>query len=142
MPDNLLVKVDRMTMRSSLEARVPYLDHQFVEWSLGLPASAKLSLSGRIDKRLLRRAAATMLPPAVAFRPKQGFKPPLDAWLRGRLRSLARETLLSASARLRDRVDMRLVEQLLAGHDRGRQNGHRIWTLLVWELWSRQHSVG
>jgi asparagine synthase (glutamine-hydrolysing) len=141
LPDDLLVKVDRMTMLSSLEARVPYLDHEFVEWSLALPAAAKLSADGRKDKRLLRRAAATMLPSSVASRAKHGFKPPLDAWLRGHLRSLAHDALLSATARLRALVDIRRVEQLLAAHDRGRPEGHRLWTLLVWELWSREHGV-
>lgn len=141
LPDDLLVKVDRMTMRSSLEARVPYLDHHFVEWSLGLPASAKLSADGRTNKRLLRQAAAPMVGEATASRPKHGFKPPLDAWLRGRLRSFSHDALFATSARLRNLVDMRRVQQLFAGLDEGRPNGHRIWTLLVFELWSQQHGV-
>jgi asparagine synthase (glutamine-hydrolysing) len=141
LPDDLLVKVDRMTMSTSLEARVPYLDHQFVEWTLGLSTANKVGMLDGANKRLLRRAAATMLPGDLAARPKQGFKPPIDAWLRGRLRDLSHDALLSASARLRNRIDGVAVVRLLRDHDRGRPNGHRIWALLVCELWSRQYGV-
>ena len=142
LPDNLLVKVDRMTMLCSLEARVPYLDHQFVEWALGVPAPHKLPLLRGGDKLLLRRAAATMVPEQIAGRKKQGFKPPIDAWLRGRMRELAHDTLLAVNTRLRDRIDVRSVRRLLADHDRGQANGHRIWALLIYQLWSQEHGVG
>ena len=141
LPDDLLVKVDRMTMLCSLEARVPYLDHEFVEFALGIPASRKLRLLWGSNKLLMREAAATVVPRSVAARPKQGFKPPIDAWLRGRLRTLAHDALLAADARVRDHVDVRGVRRLLADHDAGRPNGHRIWTLLVHELWSREYGV-
>lgn len=142
LPDDLLVKVDRMTMLCSLEARVPYLDHQFVEWALAVPGAHKLSLLGGRGKLLLRQAAATMMPEDVAGRKKQGFKPPIDAWLRGRMRELAQDTLLAANTNLRDRIDARAIRQLLEDHNRGDANGHRIWTLLVFELWSQEHGVG
>ena len=141
LPDDLLVKVDRMTMLCSLEARVPYLDHEFVEYALGIPASRKLRLLSGANKLLMREAAATMVPHSVAGRQKQGFKPPIDAWLRGRLRSLAHDALLAPDARVREQVDVRGVRRLLAEHDAGRPNGHRIWALLVHELWSRAHGV-
>jgi asparagine synthase (glutamine-hydrolysing) len=141
LPDDLLVKVDRMTMLCSLEARVPYLDHEFVEYALGIPASRKLRLLGGTNKLLMREAAATMVPAAVAGRAKQGFKPPIDAWLRGRLRALAHDALLAPDSHVRDQVDVRGVRRLLAEHDAGRPNGHRIWTLLVHELWSREYGV-
>ena len=141
LPDDLLVKVDRMTMLCSLEARVPYLDHEFVEYALGIPASRKLRLLSGANKLLMREAASTMVPDSVAGRQKQGFKPPIDAWLRGRLRSLAHEALLAPDARVRDQVDVRGVRRLLAEHDSGHANGHRIWALLVHELWSRAHGV-
>ena len=142
LPDNLLVKVDRMTMLCSLEARVPYLDHRFVEWALGIPAPHKLPLLRGGDKLLLRQAAATMVPEEIAGRKKQGFKPPIDAWLRGRMRELAHDTLLAVNTRFRDRIDVRSVRRLLAGHDRGQANGHRIWALLVYQLWSQEYGVG
>lgn len=141
LPDNLLVKVDRMTMLCSLEARVPYLDHQFVEYALGIPAASKLRLLSGTNKLLMREAAGTMIPGVIAARPKQGFKPPIDAWLRGRLRSLAHDALLSTTSHLHAHVDTRSMRRLLADHDAGHANGHRIWALLVHELWSREHGV-
>ena len=141
LPDDLLVKVDRMTMLCSLEARVPYLDHEFVEYALGIPASRKLRLLSGANKLLMREAASTMVPASIADRQKQGFKPPIDAWLRGRLRPLAHEALLAPDARVREQVDVRGIRRLLAEHDAGHPNGHRIWALLVHELWSRAHGV-
>ncbi len=141
LPDNLLVKVDRMTMLCSLEARVPYLDHQFVEYALGIPGTRKLRLLSGTNKLLMREAAGMMMPDAIAARPKQGFKPPIDAWLRGRLRPLAHDALLSSTSRLNNYVDLRSIRRLLTDHDAGRPNGHRIWALLIHELWSREHGV-
>jgi asparagine synthase (glutamine-hydrolysing) len=141
LPDNLLVKVDRMTMLCSLEARVPYLDHRFVEYALAVPPTSKLRLLGGPNKRLMRDAARSMVPPTVAARPKHGFRPPVDAWMRGRLRSLAHDTLLDPAATVRDQLDVSVVRQLLADQAAGRSNGHRIWALLVHELWSRAHGV-
>ncbi len=141
LPDDLLVKVDRMTMLCSLEARVPYLDHEFVEYALALPATNKLGLLGGPNKRLMRDAARTVMPSALASRPKQGFKPPVDAWMRGRLKPLATEALLEPSSRLRDHVDIAVIRRLIDDHAAGRSNGHRLWTLLVHELWSRAYGV-
>jgi asparagine synthase (glutamine-hydrolysing) len=139
--DDLLVKVDRMTMRCSLEARVPYLDHEFVEYALGIPQRDKVRPLSGVNKIIMREGARAMIPPAIAARPKHGFKPPLDAWLRGPLRCFAADTLLAASARIRQQVDARHIARLLAGLDRGRPTGHRIWALLVHELWSRERGV-
>jgi asparagine synthase (glutamine-hydrolysing) len=141
LPDDLLVKVDRMTMLCSLEARVPYLDHEFVEYALAVPATRKLGLLGGPNKRLMRDAARSVVPSAVAARPKRGFKPPVDAWMRGRLRTLAHDVLLDRSAAARDHLDVAVVRRLLDDHTAGRPNGHRIWALLVHELWSRAHGV-
>ena len=141
LPDNLLVKVDRMTMLCSLEARVPYLDHQFVDYALGIPAASKLRLLSGPNKLLMRAAAGTMIPDVIAARPKQGFKPPIDAWLRGRLRPLAHDALLSSTSRLHTYIDPPSIRRLLTDHDAGRANGHRIWALLTHELWSREHRV-
>jgi asparagine synthase (glutamine-hydrolysing) len=141
LPDDLLVKVDRMTMGCSLEARVPYLDHRFVEYALGIPGSAKVRLFSGRNKMLVREAAAAMVPSAIASRPKHGFKPPVDGWLRGPLRDLAGDMLLGPHAVVRQQVDRAVVQRLFAGLDRGAANGHRLWTLLVHELWSRERGV-
>lgn len=84
LPDDILVKADRMSMAHGLELRVPLLDTDFVEWSAGLPGEARLS--GGRGKALLRQAVAPRLPPAVLSRRKQGFHLPVSEWLRGALR--------------------------------------------------------
>ena len=139
--DDLLVKVDRMTMRCSLEARVPYLDHAFVEYALGIPGTQKVHPLTGANKIVMRESAASLVPAAIAARPKQGFKPPVDAWLRGHLRAFASDTLLASDATLRQQVDSRRIAELFTGLDRGRPNGHRIWALLAHELWSRERGV-
>jgi asparagine synthase (glutamine-hydrolysing) len=140
--DDLLVKVDRMTMQCSLEARVPYLDHEFVEYALAIPGRHKLRLLTGANKVVLRDAAAAMVPAAIAARPKHGFKPPIDRWLRGPVRGLAEDALLGADAHILRQADRRQVERLFTGLDQGRPCGHRIWTLLVHELWSRARGIG
>jgi asparagine synthase (glutamine-hydrolysing) len=141
LPDDLLVKVDRMTMLCSLEARVPYLDHPFVEFALGLPGRRKVGLLHRHRKMLLRESARGLLPADMLSRPKRGFTPPVDAWFRGRLGTFAREVLLDPSSRLIGRINASAVRSLLAGQQKGRPNGHKLWALLVYDLWSRQYGV-
>ncbi len=139
--DDLLVKVDRMTMACSLEARVPYLDHRFVEYALGIPRRLKLHLLSGANKTIVREGASMLVPPAIAERRKQGFKPPIDDWLRGPLRSLAADALLGRDAVIRTQIESNRVARLLDGLDWGRPYGHRLWTLLVHELWSRERGV-
>jgi len=79
LPDDLLLKNDRMTMAHGVEARVPYLDHKLVEMAFSLPASMKIR--GRTDKYLLRRIAGELLPKEIATRKKKGFTVPLEEWL-------------------------------------------------------------
>jgi asparagine synthase (glutamine-hydrolysing) len=139
--DDLLVKVDRMTMASSLEARVPYLDHPLVERALAIPGRRKVRPWGA-SKIGLRRAAAGLLPPDILTRPKHGFTPPVDAWFRDGLGALARDALSGPSSRVRARLDGRVLDRLLDEHALGGRRGHQLWGLLVYELWSRAHGVG
>jgi asparagine synthase (glutamine-hydrolysing) len=132
--DDLLVKTDRMTMANSLEARSPFLDRELVEYVSGLPDEDKLS--GTTTKAILREAFADMLPAAVMSAPKKGFGVPLEAWFRGELRDLCRDTLLAPSAKLRAFVSQPYVKQLIDDHVAGRANhGHRLWTVLTFERW-------
>src|SRR5690606_8162718 len=100
--DDLLVKLDRMSMAVALEARAPLLDRALVEYVAALPDEFKLR--GRETKVILREAFADLLPEAVKSGPKRGFGVPLDAWFRGELRDVARDLLLSSSAKLRSYV--------------------------------------
>jgi asparagine synthase (glutamine-hydrolysing) len=133
LPDDMLVKVDRASMAVSLEARVPLLDHRFVEMSWRLPHRAKVR-DGR-GKWLLRQVLARHVPPAVTDRPKIGFDPPLGSWLRGPLRDWARD-LLSADRLAPLGIDPAPVAAALDEHERGRfQHDYRLWTLLALQAW-------
>jgi len=89
---------------------------------------------------VFRRAFADVLPESVAGRGKSGFGVPLAAWFRGELNTHARDVLLDDRARSRGRFRAAAVEELLAEHEAGRvDNGHRLWTLVMLELWQREH---
>ena len=136
LPDDLLVKTDRASMARSLELRSPLLDHRVLELGVSLPDS--LRFSGRRGKVALRRAFAHLLPPELAARGKTGFGIPLGTWFRGPLRELAGDVLLGGRARARGQLRPDVVERLLHEHARGeRDHGHRLWCLLVLELWQR-----
>jgi asparagine synthase (glutamine-hydrolysing) len=138
LPGDLLPKSDIASMAHSLELRSPLLDHRVVELGLSLPDSLKLR--GRVGKQALRRVFADDLPPLVAGRGKAGFGVPLANWFRGELRPLARELLLDERARARGWFDPGAVGRLLGEHDAGQaDHGHRLWTLVMLELWQRTH---
>jgi asparagine synthase (glutamine-hydrolysing) len=138
LPGDLLPKSDIASMAHSLELRSPLLDRRVVELGLSLPQSLKQH--GRQGKVALRRAFAADLPPLVAARGKTGFGLPLARWFREDLRPLARELLLDERARSRGWFEPQAVERLLDDHAAERaDNGHRLWTLAMLELWQRTH---
>jgi asparagine synthase (glutamine-hydrolysing) len=138
LPGDLLPKSDIASMAHSLELRSPLLDHRVVELGLSLPDHLKRR--GREGKIALRRAFADELPPSVSGRGKSGLGVPLAAWFRGELRPLARELLLGEPARSRGWFRSAAVERLLDDHAASRaDNGHRLWTLVMLELWQRAH---
>ncbi len=140
LPDDLLVKMDRMTMANSLEARSPLLDQEFVAWAARLPLSCKLR--GRTTKYLLRKLAARYLPNNIANREKHGFSVPLDDWFRSELRDLAYDILLSQRSKERAYFRPDQVQKFLDDHQRGSRRGKQIWLLLMLELWHRQFVDG
>ena len=136
LPGDLLPKADLASMAVSLELRSPLLDHTVLELGVALPE--RLLLDGRRGKVALRRAFAPLLPPELAGRAKTGFGIPLGDWFRGPLRDVAGDLLLDRRARERERLRPAAVEALLAEHVSGRaDHGHRLWCLLVLELWQR-----
>jgi asparagine synthase (glutamine-hydrolysing) len=140
-PEDCLTKVDRMSMAWSLEARVPLLDHTFVEFMASVPPDLKLR--GLTSKYLLRRAARGWLPPALLGRRKRGFSIPLGAWLRGPLRETLHDVLRGERARSRGWLQSPAVNALISEHLQGAQDhGHRLWALLALELWARQYVDG
>jgi len=138
LPGDLLFKADIASMAVSLELRSPLLDHEVVELALGLPDSLKAR--GARGKLALRRAFAADLPPEILSRGKKGFGVPVTRWFREELRDLAGDTLLGARARARGLFRPEAVESLLADHAAGRaDHGHRLWSLLMLELWLELH---
>jgi asparagine synthase (glutamine-hydrolysing) len=135
--DDLLPKMDRMTMAHGLEARSPFLDRALIEYAATLPDAFKRR--GAAGKRVLKRAVAGLLPQAILARPKHGFGVPLGAWFRGELRPMLEDTLL-AKPRLGLRLRVQEVQRLVSEHMAGRADrGHQLWTLLTLELWLRKH---
>jgi len=134
LPGDLLLKADLASMAHSLELRSPWLDHEVVALGLALPESLKTR--GREGKVALRRAFAADLPPEVAGRGKTGFGVPLGRWFRSDLRDAAHDLLSSDRGWFRPETVRRLLEE----HESGRaDHGHRLWCLLMLELWVREH---
>jgi asparagine synthase (glutamine-hydrolysing) len=136
LPDDCLLKVDRMSMANSLEVRVPFLDHELVECASRLPFSLKIA--GLTTKRLLKRAMARTLPPAILRQRKQGFTLPIAQWLRGELKTVVERTILGERAARRGLLNPDTIRGMWQAHQQGRQDlGNRIWSVFVFELWAR-----
>jgi asparagine synthase (glutamine-hydrolysing) len=138
LPEDVLTKVDRMSMAHSIESRVPLLDNEVVEFAFRLPSSFKIKAGRR--KHILKEAAATLLPRDILDRPKQGFGVPLSVWFRGNLRELFADTLLSDRTLTRGYFEEPFLRRLVAEHLSGsRDHTLRLWQLVVFERWLRQY---
>jgi asparagine synthase (glutamine-hydrolysing) len=135
--DDIMTKVDRMSMAVSLEAREPLLDHRLLEFAATVPTALKLK-NGR-SKYLLRRVLERRIPQAIIDRPKHGFEAPIGEWLRGPLAATVNDLLFDGRLRQRGLFDDRAVATLWEEHrSRARDHRHRLWSLLMLELWFRQ----
>lgn len=140
LPDNLLERGDRMTMAVGLEARMPFMDHEFAATASRLPDAARLA--GHTGKWALRQAAAELIPPHILTRPKVGFRVPVDVWFRGPLRDYLRDHLLGADARTADYFRRDALVRVVDAHIGNRQNHEKLlWLLLNLELWHRQYGL-
>jgi asparagine synthase (glutamine-hydrolysing) len=133
LPDDLLVKADKMTMANSLELRVPLLDHAVLEFAASLPPEYKIQ-NGQ-TKRVLKAVFASGLPQQILARKKVGFPVPYDSWLRGRLTNGVRDILLSDSALSRGYFRKSEVQRLLRTHQQTAGCSKEVFSLLVLELW-------
>jgi asparagine synthase (glutamine-hydrolysing) len=132
----LLMKQDQMSMATSIESRVPFLDHKLVEYAATLPDEWKLN--GWTTKRVLRESMKGLLPESILNRPKMGFPVPFSGWTRGAWNGVARDVLLDRRSRERGLIDAPAVDRLLTDHAAGRTDaGDRLWSLLNLELWYR-----
>jgi asparagine synthase (glutamine-hydrolysing) len=136
LPDCMLTKVDRASMRHSLEVRVPLLDHRVVEFALKLPR--EMTIRNGAGKWILKQVAHDLIPRHLLDRPKHGFSVPLGRWFSGELRGYAYDTL-SALRRGEDPlVNGKEVQRLLDTHSRERNFGTQIFQLIAYAQWRQQ----
>lgn len=134
----LLSRLDRTTMGSGVEARVPFLDHRIIEWSMRVPALSKLAM-GRGNKIMLKRLAARVFPHEMIYRRKVGFGVPIGRWMRDE-RGLGRflDALTDNTFRSRGLCDATAVQRLVERHRKGEaDHSDVLWGLLSLELWQR-----
>lgn len=137
LPDDLLVKADRMTMAHGLEVRSPFLDVDLASYAIGLPA--RLKVGGLSLKRVLKHAMRDDLPAGILRRRKHGFGVPLDRWFREDLAAYLKHMLAAPEARVRRHLRPEAIDALLAEHATGlRQRGGALWTLLTLEVFLRR----
>jgi asparagine synthase (glutamine-hydrolysing) len=134
----ILVKMDRASMACSLEVRAPFLDHELVEFVMGLPS--KLKLKGFTSKYILKKTMKNWLPDEVINRPKKGFGVPIAKWVKGPLKELFKDLLSSDRIKREGFLKPEYVTQLLQDHlVNKKDNRKQLWTLLVWELWVNRY---
>ncbi len=140
LPDDILTKVDRMSMAHSLEVRPPFLDHRIVEFAASLPERFKIR--GFCQKYLLRELMRDKLPPSVIGRKKIGLDIPTHQWLRGPLQSLLRDTLSAKAVRETGLFRAGGIESLIRQHmDRRANLGYHLWSLMILFLWMKRWNI-
>lgn len=128
-------------MATSVESRVPFLDHKLVEFTSRLPE--RLKLRGWTTKYILRKSMKGVLPEAILSRPKMGFPVPIGAWFRGAYNSVVAEYVLSDRAINRGIFDPDFVRELVSRHQSGGEDhAERLWALVNFEIWQRQFFDG
>jgi asparagine synthase (glutamine-hydrolysing) len=136
--ESILVKVDRASMASSLEVRAPFLDHELVEFVMGLPSERKLK--GLTSKYILKKSMRTWLPDEIIQRKKKGFGVPIAKWVKGPLRELFEGLLFSDRIKREGFLNPAYVTTLLHDHlDNKKDNRKKLWTLLMWQLWVNRY---
>jgi asparagine synthase (glutamine-hydrolysing) len=134
LPELLLMRVDKITMATSVEARVPFLDHHLVEYAMAIPRSLKVE--GRSGKHILKRALEEILPRDLLYSRKRGFGAPVREWFRNGLGEWFDSHLMNSTMRSRDFFDYKFIARLLDEHRRGKREwGFHLWALLNLSLW-------
>lgn len=138
LPDDIMVKVDRMSMAVSLEAREPLLDHKLVEFAFRIPGSLKLHRL--TTKWIFKKTLERLLPLDNITRKKEGFSIPIKHWLRVELRDLVEDHLSEARIRREGLFDPAEIRRMMDAHFAGRENySHQLWALLVFEIWKENY---
>lgn len=136
LPDDLLVKADKMTMANSVELRVPLLDHKVLEFAAGLPSSFKLN--GFTTKYILKETFKNMVPKEIINRPKTGLPVPYGSWMRNDLRKMVEETLLDQKSIGRGYFNRSGIEKILSANLNEGNYDKEVFSLLILELWHRE----
>jgi asparagine synthase (glutamine-hydrolysing) len=135
LPDDLLLKADKMTMANSIELRVPLLDHRLLEFAARLPENLKVH--GFTTKYVAKRALRNRVPKAILKRKKAGFPVPYDLWLRTELKTWVKDVLLDRQTLSRGYFDRRCIEDLITENCQSQKHSKEILSLLALELWHR-----
>ena len=134
LPELLLMRVDKMTMATSVEARVPFLDHHLVEYAMGIPTGFKIKAGS--GKHILKQALEQVLPRDLLYRPKRGFGAPIREWFRGASGEMLGGLIMNSSIRRCDLFDYAFIAQLVDEHCRGTRDwSFPLWALLNVSLW-------
>jgi asparagine synthase (glutamine-hydrolysing) len=140
LPDDILVKSDRISMAHSVEVRPPFLDHRIIEFAASIPT--ELKIQGDRQKYVLKELMETKLPSSITQRKKVGFDIPTHEWFRGPLRSLLMETFESAQAEHADLFNFDVIDRLTKSHmDRNINVGYHLWGLMTLFLWMKRWNV-
>jgi asparagine synthase (glutamine-hydrolysing) len=138
--DDILTKVDRMSMAVSIEARVPFLDYRIVEFAMNLPPQMKLN--GSRTKSILRNTVKDLVPGLVLEKPKEGFSIPMKYWLATSLKPMMLDLLSKDSLQKHGYFDHQVVSKWIDEHLEGRSNhSHRLWALMVFQMWHQNERV-
>ena len=141
LPELLLMRVDKITMATSVEARVPFLDHYLIEYAMGLPRGLKVK--GATGKHILKRALESILPADVLYQSKRGFGAPINEWFRGPGGDDLVKQLMNSSIRKRNFFDYAFVQRMADEHARGTRDwSANLWCLLNLSLWYERWIVG
>jgi len=139
LPDDILVKVDRMSMAHALEVRAPFLDYRIIEFAARLPSAWKIK--GNRKKIILKRAFGKLLPERILHRKKHGFTVPLDSWFRSELREMGEASLLDVEA-LGEYLEPLELARIWREHQEGKANhGSVLWSLLMFALWQQEYQT-
>ncbi|HEY6446867.1 MAG TPA: asparagine synthase (glutamine-hydrolyzing) [Acidobacteriaceae bacterium] len=135
LPDDLLIKADKMTMANSIELRVPLLDHKVLEFAASL--RPELKLNGVNTKYILKKALSQRIPAAIRDRKKTGFPVPYESWLRTDLKDIVRDVLTDSKTTNRGYFSRGAVERLIRDDAAGASYSKELFSLLTLELWQR-----
>lgn len=136
LPDDLLMKKDKMGMATAIEARVPFLDYTFVELAFQIPSNMKVKRLA--TKYILKKAMERLLPKEIIYRKKEGFPTPISGWIRGELRDFTMDTLCSQGALSHGLFSRSAVRRLVDAHMKGTEDHNRLlFPLLNFEIWHK-----